>query len=41
MPVCNWTKLRILISYGIGNRVYYKRSEVEEKIVRFNYFKNN
>jgi len=33
----NWTKKGLLISYGIGNRVYYKRSEMEEKIVRFNY----
>ena len=37
----NWTKKRLLISYGIGNRVYYKRSEIEEKIVRFPYMKNN
>jgi excisionase family DNA binding protein len=25
----NWTKKGKLIAYGIGNRVYYKRSEVE------------
>tara|TARA_R110002033_G_scaffold124116_4_gene166240 strand:+ start:374 stop:655 length:282 start_codon:yes stop_codon:yes gene_type:complete len=33
----NWTKQGKLISYGIGNRVYYKRSEIEEKIVRLNF----
>lgn len=27
--VHNWTKKGKLIPYGIGNRVYYKRSEVE------------
>ncbi len=27
--VHNWTKKGILTSYGIGNRVYYKRSEIE------------
>lgn len=31
--VHNWTKRGKLKSYGIGNRVYYKRSEVEEAIV--------
>lgn len=25
----HWTKSGKLISYGIGNRVYYKRSEIE------------
>lgn len=28
----NWTKKGILISYGIGGRVYYKRHEVENAI---------
>jgi excisionase family DNA binding protein len=27
-----WTKKGKLISYGIGNRVYYKRNEVETAI---------
>jgi hypothetical protein len=31
----NWTKKGKLIPYGIGNRVYYKRSEVESMLVPF------
>jgi len=31
----NWTKKGKLIPYGIGNRVYYKRNEVESAILRF------
>lgn len=31
----NWTKKGKLISYGIGNRVYYKRNEVENALLRF------
>ncbi len=34
--VHNWTKKGILISYQIGGRVYYKRSEVENAIVKLN-----
>ncbi len=30
----NWTKKGKLISYGVGNRVYYKRVEVEQAIQR-------
>jgi excisionase family DNA binding protein len=30
----NWTKKGILIQYGIGGRVYYKRQEVEEAIIK-------
>lgn len=30
--VHNWTKKGILISYGIGGRVYYKRVEVDNAI---------
>ena len=30
----NWTKKGKLISYGIGHRVYYKRSEVEQAIIK-------
>jgi excisionase family DNA binding protein len=33
--VHNWTKRGNLIPYGIGNRVYYKRSEVEAVLVPF------
>ena len=33
--VHNWTKQGKLIPYGIGNRVYYKRHEVESVLVRF------
>lgn len=29
----NWTKKGKLIPYGLGNRVYYKRSEVEAVLV--------
>lgn len=32
----NWTKKGVLTSYGIEGRVYYKRSEVEEAIVKLN-----
>lgn len=31
----SWTKKGKLIPYGIGNRVYYKRNEVEAAILRF------
>ena len=34
--VHNWTKRGKLKSYGIGNRVYYKRSEVEAAIKPLN-----
>lgn len=30
----NWTKQGKLISYGIGHRVYYKRSEIEQAIIK-------
>ncbi len=30
----NWTKSGKLSAYGIGSRVYYKRSEVENAIVK-------
>lgn len=32
----HWTRKGTLTSYGIGNRVYYKREEVEGAIVRLN-----
>jgi len=35
----NWTKKGKLIPYGIGNRVYYKRSEIEQMLIPFG--KNN
>ncbi len=31
----NWTKKGKLFPYGIGNRVYYKRSEVEAVLLPF------
>lgn len=34
--VHNWTKKKILQSYQIGGRVYYKRSEVEKAIIKLN-----
>ncbi|WP_019670797.1 helix-turn-helix domain-containing protein [Eudoraea adriatica] len=30
----HWSKKGILPSYGIGNRVYYKRSEIEKALIR-------
>lgn len=30
----NWTKKGKLKSYGIGHRVYYKRSEIEKALVK-------
>tara|TARA_R110002049_G_scaffold306078_1_gene503948 strand:- start:7700 stop:7972 length:273 start_codon:yes stop_codon:yes gene_type:complete len=29
-----WTNHRILISYRVGNRVYYRKSEIESKTSR-------
>jgi len=34
--VHNWTKKGKLKSYGIGNRVYYKRCEVENTLIFLN-----
>jgi len=34
--VHNWTKKKILQSYQIGGRVYYKRKEVEDAIIKLN-----
>ena len=34
--VHNWSKRKILQSYQIGGRVYYKRSEVENAIIKLN-----
>lgn len=31
-----WTKKGKLKSYGIGNRVYYKRHEIEERLINLN-----
>ncbi len=32
----HWSKKGILPSHGIGNRVYYKRSEIKAKIIKLN-----
>lgn len=32
--VRNWTKQGILTKYGVGDRVYYKRCEVEEVLTQ-------
>lgn len=32
--IYNWTKKGKLTPYGIGGRVYYKRQEIEEAIIR-------
>ena len=34
--VHNWTKKGKLKSYGLGHRIYYKRSEVEQAIIPLN-----
>jgi prefoldin subunit 5 len=33
----NWTKNKKLVSYGIGARVYYKRKEIENAIIKLNH----
>lgn len=33
--VHNWSKSGKLTRYGIGNRVYYKRSDIEEAMIAF------
>ncbi len=35
--VHNLTTRSVLVKYGIGGRVYYKRKEVEEAIIKLNY----
>ena len=30
-----WNNKGVLNAYGLGNRVYYKRSEVQNRVVRF------
>ena len=35
--VHNWTKKGKLRAYGIGNRVYYKRHEVEQSVKPLNF----
>ena len=32
----NWTKKGKLKAYGIGNRVYYKKNEIDEALTRIN-----
>ena len=32
----NYTKQNRLKAYGIGHRVYYKRSEIEEALIKIN-----
>ena len=32
----NWTKKGKLMAYGIGNRVFYKRGELIQSLVRIN-----
>lgn len=34
--VHNYTKRKILTSYQIGGRVYYKRTEVENSLIKLN-----
>lgn len=36
----NWVKAGKLKQYGIGNRVYFRRSEVDESLVLLNRFNN-
>jgi hypothetical protein len=39
--VHNWTKAGILISYAIGNRVYYKQSDIEAAMIPSSKKKNS
>ncbi len=32
----NWTKKGKLNAYGIGNRVYYKKNEIDKALIRIN-----
>ena len=32
----NWTKKGKLKAYGIGNRVYYRKNEIDEALIRIN-----
>lgn len=32
----NWTKKGKLKAYGISNRVYYKKNEIDEALIRIN-----
>lgn len=32
----SWTKKGKLKAYGIGNRVYYKKNEIDEALIRIN-----
>lgn len=32
----NWTKKGKLKAYGLGNRVYYKKDEIDEALTRIN-----
>lgn len=34
--VRNWTRQGILRKYGVGDRVYYKRAEIEEVLIEIN-----
>ena len=34
--VHNWTKNKTLVAYSIGARIYYKREEVENAIIKLN-----
>ena len=34
--VHNWTKKGKLIPYGLGGRIYYKRSEIETALIKIN-----
>lgn len=33
----HWTKKGLVKSYGIGNRVYYKRKEIENSLTKLNH----
>lgn len=32
--LCRWTKKGILLPYGIGGRIYYKRSDIDNALVK-------
>lgn len=34
--VHNWTKRGVIQSYAVGSRIYYKRTEIENSLIKLN-----
>lgn len=34
--VHNWTKRGVIESYSVGSRIYYKRTEIENSLIKLN-----